>query len=362
MDDWGRMRSCSRRSFLGGALASALGLSLAACGGGQDGTDGSPSDGTGSPSGSSSGSSASSSSEISSVTLFAFDTLVQISARCPQALMDQVSDRCSWFENHLSRTVEGSDIWNVNHAQGAHVEVASETAEVISDALGYAQASDGLFDISIGAVSSLWDFDEGVKPSDDAIQEALAHVGWEGVHVDGTSVWLDDPEAMLDLGGIAKGYIADDLVRLLSSGGCEDASISLGGNVYVMGESFDGDPWNVGVQDPNGATDEVVATVEGRDESFVTSGLYERSFTQDGVLYYHILDPRTGYPVVTDLESSTVESERSVDGDAYSTILFLLGRDKALELLNSDDRFEGLLVDDDGDITMSDGARFQVVG
>lgn len=345
------MRGCSRRLFLRGALCGAAGLALASC----SGTSGSrPSSGTPASSGEAS------SSDVSSATLFAFDTVVQIQARCGQALMDDVARRCTWFENHFSRTVEGSDIWNVNNAHGAPTEVAAETAEVVEEALGYAKASDGLFDITIGAVSSLWDFDRGVRPDDAAIQAALPHVGWQGVHVDGTKVTLDDPEAMLDLGGIAKGYIADDLVRLLSEGGCSDASISLGGNVYVMGESFDGDPWNVGIRDPNGAQGDVVATVEGRDESFVTSGLYERSFEQDGVLYYHILDPRTGYPAKTDLESSTVESRRSVDGDAYSTILFLLGHDRALELLDSDSRFEGLLVDDCGAVSQSAGGRFEV--
>lgn len=352
------MHALSRKSFIYMCGAGAAGLVLAGCGS----TQGSSSSSSGGASSQSEDSSAeTSTTDPQSVTLFVFDTVVQISALCSKELMDQISDRCTYFENKFSRTVEGSDIWNINNAHGASVEVADETAEVISDALEYSKASDGLFDITIGAVSSLWDFDEGVKPDDAAIQAALPHVGYDCVQVDGNTVTLSDPEAMLDLGGIAKGFIADDLVRMFQEGGCEDASISLGGNVYVMGKSFDGDAWNVGVQDPNGNTNDVVATIEAADESLVTSGLYERSFTQDGVLYYHILDPKTGYPVKTDLESSTVESQKSVDGDAYSTILFLLGHDKALELLNSDERFEGLLVNDEGEISTSDGSRFVVL-
>lgn len=351
--------SCSRRSFLGLSLAGVTGLALGACGSsagsaddGSQAADGSDADA------SSSDSSGDAASEPQSATLFVFDTVVQLSAMCSEELMDQLRDRCTYFENKFSRTVEGSDIWNINNAHGAPVEVADETAEVISDSLEYSKASDGLFDITIGAVSTLWDFDEGTKPSDEDIQAALPHVGYGCVQVDGNTVTLSDPDARLDLGGIAKGYITDDLVSMLRAGGCEAASLSLGGNVYVLGKSYDGDAWNVGVQDPNGEENTVIATIEAEDKSLVTSGLYERSFTQDGMLYYHILDPKTGYPVKTDLVSSTVESDRSLDGDAYSTILFLLGHDRALDLLDSDERFEGLLVNDDGAISTSDGSQF----
>ena len=172
---------------------------------------------------------------------------------------------------------------------------------------------------------------------------------------------LADPDAMLDLGGIAKGFITDDLVSMLREAGCESAMLSLGGNVYVLGESFRGDDWNVGVQDPNGTANDVIASIPARDKSLVTSGLYERSFTVGDVLYYHILDPRTGYPVKTDLASASIVSDSSTDGDAYSTTLFLMGHDKAMELLNSDERFSGLLVDMNDTATASDGSGFTLL-
>lgn len=350
----------SRRSFARLALSSFAGaasLGLAACG---------SSAGTGAAADAASGSApassgAASAAEPVSTTLFAFDTVVQISAQCEQALLDKVSERCTYFENKFSRTVEGSDIWNINNAHGAPVEVCEETAACIRAALECAQASHGLFDITIGAVSSLWDFVEGVKPSDDQIAAALLHVGYEGVELEGATVTLTDPDAKLDLGGIAKGYICDDLVAMLRAGGCENASISLGGNVYVMGMSFDGDEWNVGVQDPNGEANDVVATVPATDVSLVTSGLYERGFEQDGVFYYHILDPKTGYPVKTDLESASIRCESSTTADAFSTILFLLGRDDAKSLVDADDRFEALFVDSDGAVSQSAGSVFTVL-
>lgn len=299
--------------------------------------------------------------EVQTRTLFVFDTVVQLSAQCSAELMDQLAERCAYFEGKFSRTVEGSDIWNINHAAGAPVEVCEETAQLISASLEYSRASEGLFDITVGTVSSLWDFEGGVKPADEDIAAALPHIGYQNVQVQGLTVTLADPETLLDLGGIAKGYIADDLVRLLREGGCKNASLSLGGNVYVMGESYDGDAWNVGVQDPNGSAQSVIASVPACDESLVTSGLYERCFEEGGVLYHHILDPATGYPVRTDLKSASIVSQSSTDGDAYSTILFLLGHDAALDLVEHDDRFEALLVDKEDVVTVSSGSDFAIV-
>ncbi|WP_307982917.1 FAD:protein FMN transferase [uncultured Senegalimassilia sp.] len=299
--------------------------------------------------------------EVQSLTLFLFDTVIQISALCAPELMDRISERCRFFEDRFSRTKEGSDIWNINQAHGAPVEVSEETARCIEASLAYSEASGGLFDISIGAVSSLWDFVEGIKPDDDAIKEAVKHVDYRTISVDGTTVTLTDPDAMLDLGGIAKGFITDDLVSMLREAGCKSAMLSLGGNVYVLGESFRGDDWNVGVQDPNGAANDVIASIPARNKSLVTSGLYERSFTVEDVLYHHILDPRTGYPAKTDLASASIVSDSSTDGDAYSTTLFLMGHDKAMDLLNSDERFSGLLVDMNDTATASNGSRFTLL-
>ena len=347
----------SRRRFLSLSLCSAAALTLPAW---LAGCAGSGSNDTAASLGDSSATS-SSQQEKRSITLFNFDTVIQISARTTEEVMQQLADRCEYFESKFSRTIEGTDIWNINHAAGAAVEVAPETAQCISAALEYSKASDGLFDITIGAVSSLWDFVVGVKPDDAAIQEAIKHVDYRCVKVDGTTVTLSDPKAMLDLGGIAKGFITDDLVGILREAGCESAMLSLGGNVYVLGESFRGDNWNVGVQDPNGATDDVIASVPAQNKSVVTSGLYERSFTQDGVLYYHILDPKTGYPAQTDLASASIMSDASTDGDAYSTILFLLGHDRAIDLLNSDERFSGVVVDMNDTATASAGSDFTIL-
>lgn len=130
-------------------------------------------------------------SEIQSTTLFLFDTVVSIEAQCSADLMDAVVERCEFFENTFSRTIEGSDIWNINNAHGEAVQVKRETADCILAGIVYAQETGGLFDITIGAVSELWDFDEGIKPDNAAIQEAVVHVGYQNISVDGTTVTLE---------------------------------------------------------------------------------------------------------------------------------------------------------------------------
>lgn len=349
----------TRRAFVAAAGAG-LAAGLAGCSSGDDADDTSADDADADDT--SADDTATDTSETNSITVFYFDTVIQIDAQCSEELLAQVDERLNYFENTFSRTIEGSDIWNINEAGGQPVEVAEETAELITQALVYCEESGGLFDITIGAVSSLWDFDEGIKPDDADIAEAIQHIDYRTVSVEGTTVTLADPDAMLDLGGVAKGYITDDIVALLAENGCENACLSLGGNVYVMGLSFDGDEWNVGVQDPNGYYDDAVATRSAEDLSVVTSGLYERCFAEDGVTYYHILDPKTGYPVETDLQSASIVCDESTVADAYSTILFLKGLDAAKELVESDDRFlDGIFIDDANDITSIDGSEFEIL-
>ena len=308
--------------------------------------------------------------EFLSTTFFAFDTAVTLKAACAQATLDAAVERCRYFESIFSRTIPTSDIGRLNDAHGAPVEVAPETADIITHSFAFSRASDGLFDISIGAVSTLWDFHEGVRPSDADIAAAIPHIDWTKIHVEGAgstgsgapTVTLADPDMKLDLGGIAKGYIADDLARLFSDAGCESALINLGGNVLALGVKPDGSAWKVGIRDPNGSAQSIIGSVTANGRTgVVTSGLYERSFVEDGVTYHHILDPRTGFPVETDLSAATVICESSTDGDAFATVLFLLGHDRALAFLDAREDLCGLVIDRDGTITLSEGAPIDLI-
>ena len=293
--------------------------------------------------------------EPARTTVFAFDTVSDIEAYCPQDVLDEVEDRLRYFEGIFSRTVVGSDVYAINHADGMPTEVSPETAEVIAEALRYAELSDGLFDITIGAVTQLWDFKNGVVPDSQALARALEHVDWRGVGVRGTVVTLTDPYAAIDLGGIAKGYIADDVARLLRERGCESALINLGGNTYALGTRPDGTPWSVGLQDPGKARGTVYAQVQASDLSIVASGIEERGFEKDGVYYHHLLDPRTGMPVANGTASVTIASARSVDGDACSTIAFLLGAEEGLAFIEEQPGIEALFIGTDESSAASKG-------
>ena len=298
---------------------------------------------------------------LEGIQFFAFDTICSIKAYTTPDVLEQLHDRCVFFDEHFSRQREGSDIYRINNAGGAPVEVAQETAQVISQSLAYCEDSDGLFDITIGAATELWDFAEGVVADPQALAEAIRHIDWHCVTVDGATVTLSDPAAKLDLGGVAKGYIADALADQLRSAGCAGALINLGGNVYALGSKSDGGAWNVGLQDPNEPSGAVFGKVAATDASVVTSGLYERNFTSGGVLYHHILDPKTGYPAETDLVASTILSKKSIDGDAYATILFLQGAQTAMETLESHPDLEGLVVSADGQTSQTSGFAWEKV-
>ena len=296
-----------------------------------------------------------------SQTFFCFDTVCVVGGLMDQATIDSMVERCQWFEEHLSRTIATSDVGRINAAGGAPVEVEPETAELIGLALDYSRASRGLFDITIGAVTELWDFSEGVVADPAALERALPHVGWEGVSVEGTTVTLADPDARIDLGGIAKGYVTDDLVGLLVEAGVESAFVNLGGNVAVLGAKPDGSPWGIGVRDPFDETGKGnIAVVHATGGSVVTSGLYERQFEAGGRRYWHILDPRTGYPVESPVVSATVFSQQSIDGDGLTKPLFMMGEDEALAFLE-DHGVQGMLVHEDGSTVMTQGAEFDLL-
>ena len=294
-------------------------------------------------------------------TFFCFDTVCAVGGSMTQEQLDATVARCQGFEQTLSRTIATSDVGRINAAGGAPVEVAPETAELITRALDYCAASDGLFDITIGAVSELWDFHEGVVPTPEAIEAALPHVGYECVAVSGTTVTLADPDTCLDLGGIAKGYVSDVLLDELAAAGVTSAYVNLGGNVKVLGAKPDGSSWRIGVRDPNAPEDErSIARVALTGGSVVTSGLYERQFERGGQRYWHILDPRTGYPVESDLVSASIVSDRSLDGDGYTKPLFMWGKDASLAWAKDHPDLQLLLVDNADKITMWPEGAFEL--
>lgn len=290
-------------------------------------------------------------------------TVVQISIyhKDQEEVMEEGLAYVKEMERLLSTNLEGSDIYRINHAAGNAIKVDPRTFELIEQALEMGEKSKGRFDVSIGAVNNLWKIgsEDAQKPSDQEIKDALPYINYKDVELDKTKQTVAIKEGMtLELGAISKGYIADGLKQLFSSKGITTAIINLGGNVVVMGSSpVHEEGWKVGVQDPDEVRGTVVGSVYVKDGSVVTSGIYERYLEVDGVIYHHILDPETGYPVENTISGVTVFTKNSTQGDALSTTLFLLGIDKGRELIDQLEDVEAVFIDKDRGVHLSKGLK-----
>ena len=286
--------------------------------------------------------------ELGSVTFRAFDTVCVVSADVDATALREVEALCARYELLLSRFNPDSRLFVLNAAAGKWIDVGDELASVLRAALGYCERTGGLFDITMGGVCRLWDFKRGVVPDGAAIAEALAHVDWRNVQVEGTRARITDLRATIDLGGMAKGYIADRVIDLLKCHGATSGVINLGGNVACLGGKPDSGAWNVGLRAPvpSGGSLQAASftSVSVRGKSVVTSGVYERAFMRNGRVLHHILDPRTGKPAETDVLSATVIADRSIDADGYTTALIIMGADKALTFAEQTPGIEAILL------------------
>lgn len=262
------------------------------------------------------------------------------------------------YEHLLSRTMEDTEIYRLNHSETGRLTVSDRTRELVELSLYYGALTHGALDISIAPISALWDFVSGTNhvPSEEAISALLPLVDYEKVSVEGNDIVLM-PGMQLELGAVAKGFIADRVKEFLEEQGVSSAVIDLGGNVLLLGEKPDGSAFRVGIQKPfEDRNSVVVAISELRDVSMVSSGIYERYFTgEDGTFYHHILNPQTGYPCRNDLLQVTIVSPDSVTGDALSTSCFALGLDEGLALINSIENVYAVFLTADGTLVFSDG-------
>ena len=280
-----------------------------------------------------------------------FDTVIKIQILDPadESILDGLKKLCEKYDTMFYTTNTDSELYKLNHANGQPFTVSSETANLIQDGIHYSELSGGAFDLTIEPVSALWDFkaDKPTVPSSDAIAQAVSHVDYTKVDIQDNTITLEYPEAGIDLGAIAKGYIADQVKTYLKKQGIKHAIINLGGNVDVIGTKPDGSKYNIGIQKPFDESGEAITSVQLKDQTVVTSGIYERYFKKNGKLYHHILDPRTGYPCENNLYSVSIITDSSTKADALSTTCFLLGYEKGMELIQSMDGVKAIFITDD---------------
>lgn len=287
--------------------------------------------------------------------MYALDTIITITAygdKAPNAI-EAAEREILRLEKLFSVTDAESDISRINSADGGTVTVSEETAELILRSKEISSGCFGAFDISIYPLVSLWGFtkNEYSVPNSADLQSALKLVDFSKIDVKGTAVTL--PRGMsIDLGGVAKGYISEKTADVLKENGVESAVISLGGNIYTVGIRADKKEWAIGLKNPDGEGN--LAVINCEETAIITSGGYQRYFTENGKKYHHILSPSSGCPAESGIKSSTVISTDSTLADALSTAFYVLGAEKSVQLA---EKFgvDFVFVTDDGKVLLSDG-------
>lgn len=287
---------------------------------------------------------------------FYFDTVVSLSLwGAPEGLMDEIWAACARYEQLLSKTIDASDVSRINNAMGQTVTVDPETWEILRRAKEISAQTGGAFSITIAPVTALWSFTDTVTnmvPTDEARLKMLPLVDDQKIAL-GENNTVTLPAGMeIDLGGIAKGYIADkvaDIIREKAYAGI----VSLGGNVYTVGKKPDGSAFSVGIKDPHNpaASKAIIYTGDG---TVVTSGTYERGFSFGGERFHHILDPETGWPSQSDLVSATFVMDSSMTADALATACIVIGSEKSLALAK-ELQLDAMFIDKDGQAFFTEG-------
>lgn len=304
--------------------------------------------------------------EVSPISACSYDLLhtvctIQLYDSTDYDLLNSCFSLIHKYEKIFSRTLEDSEIYRINHSTQTSFEISDELRDILEFALSYGELSNGALDISIAPISALWDFSgithKAAVPEHEALAAALSLVDYRAIRLEGNTLTFAKTGMQLELGAVAKGYIADRVKDYLLANGVTSAIINLGGNILLVGEKTDGTAFRVGIQKPFENRDAVVAAIsELKDCSMVSSGIYERYFyDEEGTFYHHILNPATGYPYDSSLQQVTIISKDSATGDALSTACFALGLEKGMELIHSLTDVYAVFITSDGALHFSDG-------
>ncbi len=265
--------------------------------------------------------------------------------------MNIIRDETNRLEQLLSAYIPTSDISRLGKSDGDWVEVSVDTAEILDLTTKICEMTDGALDPTVGTLVKLWSVDHSNHrvPSKAEIAEALKKVDYKQIKIkkEGDKYFAKLGKGQeITLGATGKGFISDKIVAKLRSEGCNDVLISLGGNIITSGRNGRGEPWLIGIQEPDVRRGRNFAAVPSNDESIVTSGDYEKYFIKDGKKYHHILSPKTGYPVPASLSSVTIINKNSGYADGLCTALFVLGWDGALKFLVKHPELKAVLIDE----------------
>ena len=266
-----------------------------------------------------------------------------------EEVLDKVFKRVQEIENLVSINKEETEIDKLNENAGiSPVKLSDTSFEIIEKALYYSKLSSGGYDLTVGPLVKLWSIGlpEAKVPSQEEIEEIIKNIDYTKVELNKNTkeVFLSEKGMLLDLGSIAKGYAADEIVKILKEENINSAIIDLGGNIYALGFKEGNKNWKIGIQNPFDNRGKIVGSLEVSNKTVVTSGVYERYIEQDGQTYHHILNPETGYPYETDIAGVSIIADKSIDGDALSTLVFTKGLEKGLELVENIDGVDAIFI------------------
>ncbi len=279
---------------------------------------------------------------VVSITIYESDE--QKAHKAAEAAFKRVEE----LGKEMNRFDPDSDLSRLNATWNRWVKVSDDLFEVIRDAKRYWKASGGVFDVTVLPLMEMWDFSNHEatrRPSADEIRRRLESVGCDGILLDEKrkAVKLTKRGMGIDLGGIAKGYAVKEATKVLKSRGIAHAIVAGGGNIAFVGAHPERKAWYVGVRNPAGEGE--VGFIEvAPDEAVATSGNYERYVILDGKRYAHILDPRTGMPVCTDAAGVTIVTDDPKKADAFSTAVFVMGREAGMKFVESRDDLEAVIL------------------
>lgn len=274
--------------------------------------------------------------------------------------------RLSDIDDKMSVFKENSDVSMINKKAGiSSHQVGEDTYFVIKKAVEYSKLSEGTFDPTIRPLVGLWRIgsDNPRIPSKNEITKNIKLVNYEDIilNEEDNAIGLKHAKQAIDVGGIAKGYAADEVNEILKNYKIKSALIDLGGNIFALGKKPDNTLWRVGIQNPFNNRGEYVGLISVENKSIVTSGNYERYFMKNGKTYHHIIDPKTGYPSESEIISATIISDYSIDGDGLSTGVYIMGLEKSIKIIETLKRIDAIFITRNKEIYTTSGITREFV-
>ncbi len=292
-------------------------------------------------------------------TAFLLDTNVSVKAKgiFAKKAVEECILMADKIEKKLSAYISSSEISMLN--KSGSFSVSDETKKIIQDAVFVSQKTEGGFDITIKPIVDLYDIknmsNKNDIPTDEDILSALKKVDYKNIEIDKNKISLKNG-AQIDLGGIAKGYCADEAQKIMQKYNIKEAILDFGGNIYVLGNRS----FKIGIQNPSKPRGEYFGIFEGKNISVVTSGAYERYKEIDGKIFHHIINPKTGYPAENGITSVSIVGKSSKKCDAFATAVYVLGIEKGLEIVNSESDIECIITDKSNKVYLSDNIEFKI--